>query len=141
MRTFASLLVLISVVLAGPVAAFAPQAEDWTDLSAPDKKNRIDDLLYFVYKFTTPPRMGTVVLKVQVFDKSGKKNTSFLIQAEYGMPAMPGAHDSGRQEMSLNKAGNYLLPLNLVMPGEWELKLTFFKGSRAIFRGRTRFDV
>ena len=141
MKTFGSLLILASVILAGPAAALASQPEDWTDLSAPGKKNWINTLVYFTYKFTTPPRMGTVILKVQVFDKPGKKNTSVLIQAEYGMPAMPGAHASGRRDLSLNKAGNYLLPLNLVMPGEWELKLTFFKDGQPVFRGRAKFDV
>ena len=140
MRTFAVFLVFVSVLWAGP-AALASPVEDWMELSASGKKNWIDDRAYFIYKFTTPPRMGTVILKVQAFDKSGKKNTSFFIQAEYGMPSMPGAHDSGRHDLSLNKAGNYLLPLNLVMPGEWELQLRIFKDGQEVFRGRVQFDV
>jgi nitrogen fixation protein FixH len=57
------------------------------------------------------------------------------------MPAMSGAHDSGLQALSLNKAGNYLLPINIVMPGKWEVKLTFSKGNKTVYRGRAKFDV
>jgi hypothetical protein len=134
-------LTLSAVLLAGPVLALSSPAEEWPELSAPGKKNWIDDQAYIIYKFTAPPQMGTVILRVQAFSKSGKKDTSYIVQAEYGMPSMSGAHDSGEQKLVLNKAGNYLLPLNIVMPGEWELKLTVFKNGPAIYRGRTKFDV
>ncbi len=29
-------------------------------------------------------------------------------------------------EFKLNKKNDYLLPIHIVMPGEWEVKLTFF---------------
>lgn len=134
-------LALFAVLLAGPVLALPSPTEEWPELSAPGKKNWINDRAYVIYKFTEPPQMGTVILKVQAFSKSGKKDTSYIVQAEYGMPSMPGAHDSGEQKLVLNKAGNYLLPLNIVMPGEWELKLTVFKDGQAVYRGRTKFDV
>jgi len=39
------------------------------------------------------------------------------------------------------QAGDYLLPVNVVMPGEWEVKLVFMKGKEPVFRGRITFKV
>jgi hypothetical protein len=54
---------------------------------------------------------------------------------------MVGAHDSGDQEFKLNRMGDYLLPVNIVMPGEWEIKLTFKRGETTVVRGAFRFNV
>jgi hypothetical protein len=35
----------------------------------------------------------------------------------------------------------YLLPVQLVMPGDWEVALTFLKGGKAVFRGSYLFDL
>ena len=43
--------------------------------------------------------------------------------------------------LKLNKAKNYLLPVSVVMPGDWEVVLTFRAGERIVFRGAIRFDV
>ena len=57
------------------------------------------------------------------------------------MPSMRGAHDSGEVPFKLNKKGDYLLPVNVVMPGEWEVKLVFMKDKEPVFRGRITFKV
>jgi hypothetical protein len=57
------------------------------------------------------------------------------------MPEMKGAHDSGEVPFKLNKKGDYLLPVNVVMPGEWEVKLVFLKGKEPVYRGRITFKV
>jgi len=57
------------------------------------------------------------------------------------MPSMRGAHDSGEVAFKLNKAGDYLLPVNVVMPGDWEVRLTFSRNGSVIFRGKVTFDV
>ncbi len=57
------------------------------------------------------------------------------------MPSMAGAHDSGEVAFKLNKKGDYLLPVNVVMPGGWEVRLTFSRNGVVIFRGRILFDV
>ena len=54
---------------------------------------------------------------------------------------MRGAHDSGEVPFKLNKKGDYLLPVNVVMPGEWEVKLIFMNDTGPIFRGRITFKV
>jgi hypothetical protein len=96
---------------------------------------------YFIYSFDKKPQMGTVILKIQLFDKDGKRSTSLSITGDCGMPSMGSAHDSGSQPFKLNKKGDYLLPLNIVMPGEWEVKLNFLKEKKVIYYGSLKFKV
>jgi len=119
------------------------QAEnvDYKELSGPGKKCPLDDDFYFIYEFTAKPRMGMTILRVQVFDQSENQSAAFSVVGRYDMTSMAGAHDSGDQEFKLNKKNDYLLPVNIVMPGEWEVKLTFRRGESTVFRGAFRFDV
>jgi len=110
-------------------------------LPGPGKKCWINEELYFTYKFSEKPKMGTVILVVQVFNKNGDKLTPFLIKGRSDMPSMKGAHDSGDQEFKLNKKSDYLLPVNIVMPGGWEVRLTFLKDGNPVFYGSLTFDV
>ena len=54
---------------------------------------------------------------------------------------MRGAHETGDQALKLSKRGDYLLPINIVMPGDWEIRLTINKDGKVIFRGSYKFDV
>jgi hypothetical protein len=117
------------------------QPAEYKELPPPGKKCQIDDNFYFTYEFSEKPKMGTVILKVQVFDKAGEQNSSFAVIGRYEMPSMSGAHNSGDQEFKLNKKNDYLLPVNIVMRGEWEVKLTFLEDGTPVFRGFFRFNV
>jgi len=96
---------------------------------------------YFLYGFASKPKMGTVVLRLRLFDKGGKRSTAFQVLGRTGMPAMKGAHDSGDIPFKLNKKGDYLLPVEVAMPGEWEVVLTFRKSGKELYRGSLRFSV
>ncbi len=106
-----------------------------------DKKYWINDRYYFTCSFDKKPRIGTAVLKIQIFTKDGGRDTSFLLKGESDMPGMRGAHHTGPQPFKLNNKGDYLLPIDVVMPGDWEIILTFKDGDRIIFRGRILFRV
>lgn len=54
---------------------------------------------------------------------------------------MKGHHASSEQEFSLNKSNNYLLPVNLVMPGGWEVNITIKEDNTILYEGRVLFDV
>ena len=54
---------------------------------------------------------------------------------------MRGAHETGDRAFPVSKKGSYLLPINIVMPGGWEIRLTVLKGGKVIFRGSYEFDV
>ena len=43
--------------------------------------------------------------------------------------------------LTLNKKGEYLFALSIVMPGEWEVQLTFAKDAKVLYRGSTKFNV
>jgi hypothetical protein len=105
------------------------------------KKVSMPDGYYFIYNFDKRPKLGTLIIKVEIFTKEDKKDTSFEIKADAGMPSMKGAHETGDRPFTLSKKGDYLLPINIVMPGDWEIRLTISKGGKVIFRGSHQFDV
>jgi hypothetical protein len=114
---------------------------EFLELPSSGKKCRIDGEFHFTYEFTEKPRLGTAILRIRIFDRDGRRSTAFTVLGRSDMPAMAGAHDSGDQEFKLNKKGDYLLPVNIVMPGEWEIKLILKRGETTVARGAFRFDV
>ena len=94
-----------------------------------------------IYGFDKKPKLGTVIMKVEIFTAEGKKDTSLEAKADAGMPSMKGAHETGDRAFTVSKKGDYLLPIPIVMPGDWEIRLTISKEGKVIFRGRYNFDV
>jgi hypothetical protein len=147
--------VLAMVACLGLVAAVAPmvasgqmsaqgtsQAKiEWTPVPGPNKKCPVNADYFFKYDFDKKPQMGMVILKIQVFNKNGEQVTPYAMTGRSDMPSMRGAHDSGEVEFKLNKTNNYLLPVNVVMPGDWEVRVTFLLNGQAVFHGSIRFDV
>ena len=95
---------------------------------------------YFIYGFDRPPKLGTVIVKVQVFRRAGQPDTAFTVQADADMPKMRGAHGTGFRDFQVSKRGDYLLPVTLVMPGEWEIRFRFRKDGTVILRGSHVFS-
>jgi hypothetical protein len=110
-------------------------------MPGPGKKVPIGGDYYIIYGFDKKPKIGTMIMKVEVFNKNGKKDTSFEIKVDSGMPSMKGAHESGDRSFKLSNKGDYLLPIDIVMPGGWEIRLTLSKDGKVIFRGSHQFDV
>jgi len=111
------------------------------DLAKSGKKCWIGEVNYFTWEFDKTPKMGTSILIIKLYDRDGKRVTDVAITGQSDMPSMRGAHDSGEVAFKNNKAGDYLLPVNVVMPGDWEVRLTFSRNGIVIFRGRVTFDV
>jgi hypothetical protein len=120
-----------------------PQNQEpvFLDLAKSGKKCWIGEVNYFTWEFDKTPKMGTSILIVKLFDRDGKRVTDLQIAGRSDMPSMRGAHDSGEVAFKNNRAGDYLLPVNVVMPGDWEVRLTFSRNGIVIFRGRIAFDV
>ncbi|KAF0134448.1 MAG: hypothetical protein FD145_673 [Candidatus Saganbacteria bacterium] len=118
--------VLISLIFGFP--SFADQCCAMGKTADTNQKIPLSADYYFIYQFNQKPTLGTSILKVQVFDKNGKKAAPFKITASSGMPSMGNAHDTGEQDLKISKKKDYLLPIDLVMQGEWEIKLIFYKG-------------
>jgi hypothetical protein len=111
------------------------------DLPKSGKKCWIGEVNYFTWEFDKTPKMGTSIIVIKLYDKDGKRVSDLAITGQSDMPAMRGAHDSGEVAFKTNRAGDYLMPVNVVMPGGWEVRLTFSRNGIVIFRGRIGFDV
>ena len=121
--------------------AGAAQKPVFLSMPDPGKKVPIGNGYYLIYGFDKRPKMGMVIMKVEVFTGEGKKDTTFEIKGDAGMPSMSGAHETADKAFSLSNKGDYLLPINIVMPGDWEIRLTVSKEGKVIFRGRYNFNV
>jgi hypothetical protein len=121
--------------------SFVTADEPSSALPAAGKKCDINDGYYFIYRFDKRPQLGTIIIKIELYNKEGKRDSSLKITGQSGMPSMGSAHNSGTVSFQLNKKGDYLLPVNVVMPGEWEVKLDFIKEDKTIFSGKILFKV
>jgi hypothetical protein len=125
----------------GASASGKEQAKAYSPMPDPGKKVPIGSGYYLIYSFDKKPKLGTLIMKVEIFNDEGNKDTSFEAKADAGMPSMKGAHETGERTFKLSKRGDYLLPISIVMPGDWEIRLTLLKDGKVIFRGRYNFDV
>jgi hypothetical protein len=133
--------VLSAITVFAQTAAPKPADVVWTPVPGSGKKCPINDDYYFKYEFNEKPKMGMSILKIQVFDKKNHRSAPFKMIGRSDMPSMPGAHDSGDVEFKLNRKNDYLLPVNVVMPGDWEIRVTMTLEDKAVFHGSIRFDV
>lgn len=145
MRTFAfALLLAFSLGAAVPpavAAAPSPVAAVYQPLPKPGEKISLDAGHYFTYGFDKQPKLGMAIMRVEIFSRDGNRDTSFVVKGDADMPSMRGAHASGDKEFALSAKGVYLMPVRLVMPGDWEVRFTFVKKGKTVFRGAYLFDL
>jgi len=120
--------------IATPPPEYAPMPE-------PGKKVPIGGGFYLIYGFDKKPKLGIAIMKVEIFDRDGRKDTSFDVKAHADMPSMKGAHVTVDRSFKLSRKGDYLAPQDIVMPGDWEIRLTIFKDGKVLFRGSYKFYV
>jgi hypothetical protein len=136
-----------------PAAKACPSAAVAADTSKPTepvfqklpgagKRVDIGDNYYFTYRFDKTPKIGVVVLKVQVFSniKKGARVKDFEITGLSGLASREGAGLTGGQ-FKLNRLGDYLLPINFSSRGEWEVRLGFKKDGKDLYYGRFSLKV
>jgi hypothetical protein len=119
----------------------ADQTAVYPSMPGPGKKVPVGSSHYLLYGFDKKPKLGMVIMKVELFTTDDKKDTSFTVKGDAGMPSMKGAHETGEQNFALSNKGDYLLPVNIVMPGDWEIRITVLKDGKVVARGRYNFDV
>ena len=71
-------------------SAGSEQTPVYAPMPGPGKKVAIGNDSYIIYGFDKKPKLGTVIMKVEVFTKDGKKDTSLDVTADAGMPSMRG---------------------------------------------------
>lgn len=138
-------LLAFSLGYAAPPSAFAAPSPTskivYQPIPKPGEKIALDADYYFTYGFDKPPKLGMAIMRVEIFNRYGKRDTSFVVRGDADMPSMRGAHSSGDKDFSLSAKGVYLLPVRLVMPGDWEIRFTFVKKGKAVLRGAYLFDI
>ena len=133
---------LFSIVLFMLAALLWPQDQsEKIQILVPGEHFAVSEGIYGTWEFTQKPQIGMVILKIQLFDKKNVKISPLTISGSSGMPSMPGHHDSGEVAFKLNKKQNYLLPINVVMAGDWEVKIIFLDKEQVVLRAAVRFDV
>jgi hypothetical protein len=140
MNKVARKLVFISIFLLAALIWPQEPSEELQVLK-PGERFTVSEGITGEWEFSQKPQIGMVILKIQLFDKNDVKISSLSITGDSGMPSMPGSHDTGDVAFKLNKAKNYLLPVNVVMPGDWAVKLIFSEGDAILLRAVIRFDV
>lgn len=110
-------------------------------LAKPGTKIALDADNYFIYGFEKQPKLGVAIMKVEIFNRNGARDTSYVVKGDADMPSMRGAHSDGEKAFSLSAKGAYLKPVRLVMPGDWEVTFVFEKKGKVIFRGAYLFDL
>jgi hypothetical protein len=115
--------------------------QEYPPMPAPGKKVPLGEGYYLIYGFAKKPKLGTAIMKVEIFTREGRKDTSLEVRADADMPSMRGAHAMGDRSFQRSRKGDYLLPVPIVMPGDWEVRFTVIKDEKVIFRGRYDFDV
>ena len=106
-----------------------------------NKKTELDKNYYFVCQFNQKPSIGINILKVQILDRKNKKVDVFTLKGSADMTQMRGMHGSGDTEFKRNKARDYLLPVDIVMRGEWEVVITFIKGKNEYRKAKIRINI
>jgi hypothetical protein len=133
---------IIAASHAAPVGAQEPvTAKDFQPLPKPGEKVPLGPDHYFIYGFVQAPKLGTAIMKVEIFTTDGRPDTTFVVKGDADMPSMRGAHATGDRNFQISAKGAYLLPIPLVMPGDWEVKFTFEKDDTIVLRGAYLFDL
>jgi len=96
---------------------------------------------YLTFGFDKPPKLGMAIMRVEVFARDGKRDTSFTVKGDADMPSMRGAHSAGEKAYYLSAKGVYLMPVRLVMPGDWEVTFTILRNGKTIYHGAYLFDL
>lgn len=96
---------------------------------------------HLTFGFDKPPKLGIAIMRVEIVNRDGKRDGSFTVKGDADMPSMRGAHSAGEKSYSLSANGVYLMPVRLVMPGDWEVSFSVSRNGKTIYRGAYLFDL
>ncbi len=107
----------------------------------PGKNYHLGHDYSYSYEFSTRPKLGMIVVKLDLQGKNHVRSNDLQIMGDAYMPAMREAHGSGDVPFKLNKDGYYLLPVNVVMQGKWAVDVKFYKEGKLIDTAKIWFEV
>ena len=110
-------------------------------LSNPKKAQWISKDYYVEYDWNKTPKIGTSILSVKVFDKSKKPVTDLAITADVNNTSQKDTKATGDIALKPNKKGEFIVPVNFVSQGNWEIQLRFAKGDKALSNASIRVEI
>ena len=75
------------------------------------------------HEWPEKPKVGSYTLKVNLVDKSGKSVEGVEVAVKHDMPKMR-CNSGGSGVMKQNNKGDYLLPINFAMRGDWRIVIS-----------------
>lgn len=106
-----------------------------------NRSHSINDDYYVTYSWASRPRIGQNVLIVKLLDENRNQVQDLEISAVSSMPEMSCCPDSEEQFMRLNRNGDYLLPINFTMLGDWEVILSFWQDEEFVTNARIKHHL
>jgi hypothetical protein len=104
------------------------------------KKTPLNENYSFVFSFVDKPKMGSTILRIEIFDKQNNKVDNFVVDAAVDMPSMRGHHGS-QKTITANASKNYVAPIDFMMRGEWEIALTFKEAHTVVSVGILNLSI
>jgi hypothetical protein len=136
-----NLLAVIGLMfLAGVIGSGSFAAQKISLDAKQNGKNKLGTGYYFTYSFTQRPSIGTNILKIQIFDNKGNKNSSFDLKGTSDMAEMRGM-GSDEQVFKKNKKNDYLLPVDVSMRGGWVVAVKFLLNKAEYARYNIKFNI
>lgn len=88
-------LALITVMGVPGASCQVGEVENSKMLPKSGERVPLDPDHYFVYGFDKAPKLGTIIMKVEIFALKGSHDTTFVVKGNVDMPSMRGAHSTG----------------------------------------------
>jgi len=92
------------------------------------------------YEWPEKPKVGSYTLKVNLVDNTDASVEGAEVKVSYDMPSMRG-HHAKTETMKQNAKGDYLLPINFAMPGDWEIIVSAYKDGVEIASETILLDI
>ena len=110
-------------------------------LSNPNKAQWISKDYYILYDWNKKPKIGTSILSIKVFDKSKKPVTDLAITADVNNTSQKDTKATGDIALKPNKKDEFIIPVNFLSQGNWEILLKFAKGDKALSNAAIRVEI
>ena len=137
LNSFVVIGLFLSVVMFSAASFAAPKD---SLIAKQNAKNKLGSGYYFTYNFAQKPVIGTNILKIQIFDNKGNKNSSFNLKGTSDMAEMRGM-GSDELVFKKNKKNDYLLPVDSSMRGDWVVVVKFLLKKAEYARYTIKFNI
>lgn len=134
------ILSVILMILSTIMVTDVPADAKIQDLGQPGTKTVIGKDMTLTYSFNVRPAMGMVILKIKVTGKDGKPVDGLVLTGISDMPEMRDSN-SGKVTFLKNKKKDFLLPVDITMPGKWQVTVLVEKQKKLLLTGMINFNV